>query len=445
MKRLIKYILIVYGICLGLLLSLPSKGQQVWAEVHLNQSTVYVGQPVTVGIKVYTSTWFTRGIDLGNLQVNGAFTTYFRPVSGSISKNGMTYSNVELIYHVFPYKEENIVFPSLDISVETPPEGDYKGVKMELQTEQKLIKVKPVPPGFETNDWLVAGGLTVDGSWSGSLNDVKVGDVLERKIVRTASGTMSRLIPPINWDTVPGLGLYPDRTSLNDNKGKTSISASRTEAMKYLFEKEGEITIPEMVFHWYNPYQDKLYKRTLKSVKIEVKANPNMGILTTIKDSLASQEAQLLMDTVEKKPFTWLGFSWKQLLILCVILFVLVFFVVKITRNLINWNRTRQQAYLHSERYYWDLFLHAAKKNQSKETLKSIYRWIDELDLKEPSLKYFIKNYGTSQLKEKLATSNGKIEIAFFSHHLNDFKLSRKRYLQGKGKVFRPSRSWVNP
>lgn len=445
MKRLIKYIWIAFGLCLGILAALPAKGQQVWAEVHLNRSSVYVGQPVNVSIKVYTSTWFTKGIDLGNLQVNGAFTTYFRSVNGSFSRNGKTYSNVELIYQVFPYKEEDVVFPGLDITIETPPEGDYKGVKMKVSSDEKLIKVKPVPPGFETNDWLVATGLSVNDRWLGSLNEVKVGDVLERRIVRTASGTMARLIPPVQWDSIPGLGLYPSRTEVNDNKGKTAISSSRTESMRYLFEEEREVIIPEMVFHWYNPYQDKLYKRTLKEVKIEVKPNPNMGMLASIRDSLATQQAQLVLEAEEEKPFEWLGLSLKQLVIVGVIALLLIYLMVKIISRLIDWNRAKRQAYLHSERYYWDLFRKSVRKGQAKESLKAVYRWIDELDLKEPSLNYFVQVYGTSDLKSGLDSLNGKVETAFFSNHLNDFHLSRKRYLKGKEKAFRQPHFWINP
>ncbi|WP_186758098.1 BatD family protein [Echinicola salinicaeni] len=445
MIRLIKYILIAFGLCFGLFCTIPSKAQQVWADVNLSRSSVYVGQPVNVSIKVYTSTWFTKGIDLGNLQVKGAFTTYFRSVNGSFSRNGKTYSNVELIYQVFPYKQEDVVFPGLDISIETPPEGEYKGVKMKVSSDEKLIKVKPVPPSFETNDWLVATSLSVNDRWIGNINEVKVGDVLERRIARTASGTMARLIPPVQWDSIPGLGRYPTRTEVNDKKGKTAISSSRTESMRYLFEEEGEVTIPEMVFHWYNPYQDKLYKRTLKEVKIDVKPNPNMGILASIRDSLATEQAQFVLEAERDKPFEWLGLSLKQLVTIAVIFLVLIYFTLRLIGSFIRWRKAKRQAYLHSERYYWDLFKKSARQKQPKESLKAVYRWIDELQLKEPSLNYFIRVYGTSDLKASLDSLNGKIEISFFNKHLKDFQLSRKRYLKGKEKTFRQAHFWINP
>ena len=60
----------------------------LFSDVKLNQSSVYVGQPVELTVLVYTSTWFTRGIDPGNIKVNGAFTVYFRSVSSTKQSSG---------------------------------------------------------------------------------------------------------------------------------------------------------------------------------------------------------------------------------------------------------------------------------------------------------------------------------------------------------------------
>ena len=233
--------------------------QKLWTTVTMDRSSVYVGQPVQVTIAAYTSTWFTRGVDPGNIKVNGAFSVYFRPVSVSIVEKGQTYAGVELKYLVFPYRDEDVVFPSLDITVETPPDGGYKGVERTLKTEAKPISVKPIPPGFDADTWLVSTNLTVNESWSGDRSNVKVGDVLTRTISRSASGTVSELIPPVIWDSIPDVSLYPARSSVDNQRSRTAISASRTESVRYLFEKEGTVTFPEMVLTWYNPYQSKLY------------------------------------------------------------------------------------------------------------------------------------------------------------------------------------------
>ena len=171
---------------------------------------------------------------------------------------------MQLIYHVFPYSEKDLLFPSLDITVESPAEGDYKGARHLVKSAEKRIRVTPVPAGFDRDEWLVTTGLGISDNWEGDLQHVKVGDVLERQITRTAQGTVSELIPPIGWDSVPDVSMYAARSVVRNNKTATDISAVRTETMRFLFEKEGEVILPEMVFSWYDPVQKQLYKRTLE-------------------------------------------------------------------------------------------------------------------------------------------------------------------------------------
>jgi hypothetical protein len=69
----------------------------------------------------------------------------------------------------------------------------------------------------------------------------------------------------------------------------------------YLFEKEGDLTIPEMVFTWYNSYQKQLYKRTLKAIKVQVQSNPYLGVLASVRDSLKAGQAKMMMESGENK------------------------------------------------------------------------------------------------------------------------------------------------
>jgi hypothetical protein len=160
--------------------------RHVFSEVRVNQSNPYVGQPVEVSLSIYTSTWFTQGVNFGNIKVNGAFTVFFRSVPSSKKVNGKNYSGVTAIYNVFPYDNKDVVFPSLEFTVETPREGDYKGVPVKVKTTERAIRVKSIPKGIESNTWLVANGLNISENWQGNEKSIKVGDVLERKVTRKA-------------------------------------------------------------------------------------------------------------------------------------------------------------------------------------------------------------------------------------------------------------------
>jgi hypothetical protein len=441
-------LILVFSLCLlTLVIGNPSQAQEVWTQVTMDRTSAYVGQPVEVKISAYTSTWFTSGIDLGNIKVNGAFTVYFRPVSRSIQQDGKTYAGVELLYHVFPYTDEDITFPSLEIEVETPPEGEYKGVKQTLKTQERKITVKPIPPTFSEEQWLVATGLRVNDNWSGNRQTVKVGDVLERRIARTAFGTVAELIPPIAWDSLPGVSQYPSRSAVDNQKSKTAISASRTETMRYLFEEEGEVTLPEMVFSWYHPYQQKLYKRTLPEVTFTVEPNPDLGVLASVRDSLQQAVALEAELEAEQAPFTILGMSPKIFLAVAALSILIVLLLIVIFRKTTRLIQQRRARYRNSEAYYFHLFAQSVRKHQH-DSMLHLYRWIDELELAEPSAYYFAKKYGTPALVEeaiRLENQSGQGK-PWTETNLAEWKKARQNYKQrDTKKSLTWNTAWINP
>ena len=419
--------------------------QRLWTSVTMDRSSVYVGQPVQVTIAAYTSTWFTRGVDPGNIKVNGAFSVYFRPVSVSIVEGGQTYAGVELKYLVFPYRDEDVVFPSLDITVETPPEGGYKGVERSLKTEAKSIAVKPIPPGFDADTWLVSTNLSVNENWSGDRSNVKVGDVLTRTISRSATGTVSELIPPVIWDSIPDVSLYPARSSVDNQRSRTAITASRTESVRYLLEKEGAFTFPEMVLTWYNPYQSKLYKRTLPEVTIDVQPNPDLGLLESIRDSLRQEQELAQEQAHEQEAGTILGMSYQRFAVVMGLILLGLILIFAFAKLLVLKFREAQQAYQDSEKYYFDQFIKSVKKGSS-DSLPKLYRWIDELNLEEPSINGLAHCLNDKALKDfVLKTASSSKRGTPVSAEISSWRKVRTFILSSSHRIKPDALSWINP
>jgi hypothetical protein len=430
-------------------------GQGVFAQGHLfskvnvNSKSVYVGQPVEVTVSVHTSTWFTKGVDPGNIKVNDAFTLYFRSVSSSEIINGKTYAGVEMIFNVFPYTDEDIVFPSLEINVETPDEGTSKSVSRTIKTNPITIKVKQVPVKSYRDEWMVSPGVSVTENWSGNLKKVKVGDVLERTVSREVQWLVAELIPPIIWDTVAGVSIYPSRAEVKNNKSKTAISASRTDGVKYLFEKEGEIEIPELVISWWNPQINKMQKRTLKKVLINVQANPDLGMLESIRDSLSILAQSGEEQTNEKAAFSVLGFSLKQLIVLAFILLLVFYVIYKLYSPLKNaWIKKREK-YINSELYFFRKFQHSLKHKDANLAANRFYRWLDQINIKESTIAYFVQTYGTEQLIQQYKmlvdrkNMDTKISFVFNRKAWNE---SRKKFIKAqKNTEIKSNIFWINP
>ena len=443
-------------ICLLLLLLLPLfhlLGQRhVFSEVRVNQNSIYVGQPVEVSVGIYTSTWFTKGLNFGNIKVNGAFTVFFRSVPSNKKINGKTYSGVTAIYNVFPYDNKDLVFPSLDLTVETPDEGDYKGKAVRVKTTEKIIPVKSIPPGMDPNSWLVATGLNLSENWQGDAKSLKVGDVLERTVTRKAYGTVSELIPPLVWDSIPGASNYPMRSQVSSEKTKTSIYSTRTEGVRYLFEKEGTVTIPEIEVTWWNPAQKKLFKRTLPEKTFEVLPNPDLGMLESVRDSLSVGLAEKGEESTEESDTGLFGLSRRQIILLTLVVLLLIKGILKIykyvfiTKMLAKRIRNKRRAYKESEAYFFKRFKSVLRRGDLEKVFESLYQWIDRLELKEPTFHFFAKKYGNQQLMMFANKFSEDFDIYELRKQLKSIEKARRRYLKGPDfEIHSTKPIWINP
>jgi len=417
----------------------------IFSQVTVNKNNVYVGEAVEVTIGIYTSTWFTQGVDIGNISVNGAFSVYFRSVSTVKKIKGKSYAGVQFIYNVFPFENQDIIIPSLNVQVETPKEGGYKGVKRQLKTKERTIKIKPYPPGIDKSTWMVTNSMTVNEQWLGNTKTIKVGDVLERKITRRANGTVSELLPPIIWDSIPNISLYPSQSALNTNKSKTAISASRTDGVRYLFEEEGEIIIPDMEFLWWSSYRKRFYKKTVKGLTVNVLPNPDLEMLKTVKAELSSA-AQEDNQEAESEEFLILGFTVKHFLIGVISISLILFILLKMLIKVVTLIKKNNKVYKQSEAYAFKRFKIAIRSQNRKTIIPQLYKWLDQLHLEEPTLNaVFLKSKNEKLLveikniEEQLRKDNTSLVINY-----NLWAKVRKDILIGN-KNTTLINTWINP
>ncbi|NND80656.1 MAG: hypothetical protein HKN53_12215 [Maribacter sp.] len=442
-KAYLKYLLTLVLLCMSSL----GFAQGVFATVTSNKSQVYVGEPVAITVSVYTPTWFTKGVDIGNLTVNGAFTVYFRSVSTSRKIKGQTYAGIQFIYNVFPFEEQDIVIPALNFEVESPTMGTSKGIRRKVQSKEKVIKIKPTPPEIDRDQWFVTGGMTVRENWKGNLKAVKVGDVIERTITRYTRNTVAELIPPILWDSIPSVSEYPIRPKVTTNKTRTAISATRTDGVKYLFEEEGEIVLEDMEFRWWNPYQKKYLKRTIKGRTIKVQPNPDLGILKTIKDSLQVNQEVLKAEETEEEAKTYFGLSLSEFLAVLVVVSIVFYLFIRYMLKVRKILSDKWAKYRASETYAFKRFLSDANSGDPGKAIPSLYHWIGHLKLNEPTLRALALASDSKELLTEIAAIEGVLQnkdVNHLSFNKKIWKRARMKLLKTR-KQAPPNREWINP
>lgn len=428
-------------------------GQNLISYVTIDNKEVYIGQPIALTVSVYTSTWFTSGIDVGNIQIDGALTVFFRSLSNSKDFNGQRHAGVNFYYNIFPTQEGEITIPSLSINIESPKPGDYKGIKRTITTKPKTFNVKSIPYGYDPNNWLVATSLNVSEKWSSSASDVKVGDVIQRTIYRSAAGTLSEFIPATNWDSINGISIYPKRPQLNTTKSKTAVSSNRSETVSYLFEKEGEFMLPSVEYTYWNSQTKKFYKKQIDSVLISVKPNADLAMLASIKNSL--QKEQVEESEAEEKPLLLFGLSPKSLLIFGIISIVVIVVFFLVLKKIISITKIKYTTYLNSETYAFSKVKKAIAKNDYFLFLEVSPSWLHKLKSGTNSMGDFVRQNGSIELQKVLShidevtfNSEKKVEEKSYKLFMKELKRMRSNYFEDrikKRKLNLRSRNWLNP
>lgn len=360
------FITVMYILCTGTL----HAQLKCFAKVELDRNDVYIQQPFKVTCTVLTATWYTQAPEFDNLQIPGAFIVPFtQSQPGRFTDHGTEYSGIQFYYIVFPYKEGMFSVPSITITVATPPQGSAVSTKVVLHTSPVSFVVKPVPKSFPANaEWLVASSVKLTERWSKPLNTLKVGDVIERTVTVSAEGTLPQFIPALPAGKVPWAEVYPGKVTLKDTRNDYTANGERTETSSWLLTRAGSFELPAEKISWWNPYAARLYARTLTPVKLQVAENPQLGMLTTLKDSLA--KASVPPASVKKGPFMIAGIAWYMACVYALAVLLGGWLVYSAGRYLTKKIKRFLRQYRDSELYWFRRFA-------GKPGTTSLYEWWD--------------------------------------------------------------------
>lgn len=396
MQRIIKHrISILLGIFFLSTFPLHSSTQKTdaFARVSVSPREGVVRQSYKVTITVHSSTWFAKPLQFANLRIDDAFIIPFTRTVSSINYiNNKKYATLSFYYLVFPYNTGNLEIPELEISASIPPEGGYKGEPVTIRTKAQKIKVNPIPSSKDETVWMVAKNVSITENWNKPIDNLKVGDVLEREITIAANGTLPSLIQPFKIEQPEFTSIYPKEPDLQDKRNNEDVNGVRIESYSYLFEEEGEITIPEEEILWWNPQTKQVYKRTLPEQKIKISANPDLAMMESLKDSLMAMAAPTEVQTEENT------LPWSKIGFLLVVLLFLGYFGIKSIRYLIETNRKKRATYLQSEAWYFKQVQQALNHKNSNDFIRELYAWFDKA--RQPEQNAAIYYFLNSQEKE---------------------------------------------
>ena len=95
--------------------------------------------------------------------------------------------------------------------------------------------------------------------------------------------------------------------------------------------------------------------------------------------------------------------------------------------------KQHREQYCKSELYYFRYFKKLSKRKDPVKAIEALYRWIDQLDMDEPTLQYFALTYGTSKLVREAELFQQQFNsgnTTALSFYLKAWSEARKKWLK---------------
>jgi len=115
---------------------------------------------------------------------------------------------------IFPKRSGDLRLPPVRISGRTGVSGEKKK-PFALRRGETVLMVRPPPPVFGGQGWLVAKDVRIEEAWSKPPDSFRVGDRVKRSITVTVKGATGAHLPDLQQGHVDGLTVLSGQTERN--------------------------------------------------------------------------------------------------------------------------------------------------------------------------------------------------------------------------------------
>ncbi|MDG2141131.1 MAG: BatD family protein [Gammaproteobacteria bacterium] len=315
---------------------------ELFLEIEVNKETVYVQEQLLFTIKLYYTINGIRNPQFTELEMDDTVIQLIgSPNQYENLIEGVRYGVYEKRYVIFPQRSGPLQIPDILFRGEVT-DGSSNFVFRNLNTRRVTafidgitIDVEERPPAALTNDnWLPVTNLSLEEEWNTDINNLRVGDSIERTITMIADGLDGAVLPPFSPEDISGLNIYSEPADIERNYVDGSIVGTRTETSTLVATESGQIEIPEIQVPWWNVETDTLETAVIPATLIEVASItgvvPSEQAITptdSIEDLLAASPTldRDMIDAQEEAEFIEVNASWLNYSIL------FAFFVVAIS------------------------------------------------------------------------------------------------------------------
>jgi len=313
---------------------------------------------------------FSGAPSFPDVQIEGAIV--IPPRSGmniTERRNGQTWIGVQRLYSVYPTRTGKLVIPSFSIGASV---RNSTGVTDVTAESESLVRQVVIPSALSDHPGaIVTSKLDISQQFEPDVNELKVGEAIRRTVSVTAENTVAMLLPNLIQAEIDDLKAYPDQPVLNDREYRGSITATRTDSVAYIVQKEGWYELSPISVFWWDPTQDQIREAKVPAYGLTVIADPLWAKEPNDPNELMQTETEVTIFGGSAKYFIAAAAIIIFLLLSCGWLFRRHGHTI---HEIITDFRIRRAE---SEKAYFRSFQQACLANDPQATFRTLLAWLD--------------------------------------------------------------------
>ena len=250
--------------------------QPIFIESELNKKSVYVQEQLTYTLRILYAIQIEKATLPDPVLLNASFKKIGEN-SFDKSIKGINYRVFERTYAIFPQQVGEMVIPPVLFSAiqSTGRQSLYRmqqsGTPIRKMSKEHKVTVKPPPTTFRGETWLPALSVDLVETWSRNPRDLHVGESITRTITTNAQNLLDAQLPPVSFESVAGIKLYPDQGSLQSTENAKGVYSSRIDSTAIIPTREGEIILPAIRLRWWDTASSRSRVAVIPETRLTIK------------------------------------------------------------------------------------------------------------------------------------------------------------------------------
>lgn len=358
--------------------------QAIFLETEVDKKSIYVQEQLTYTLRILYSVQIEQATLPDPVLINASVK---KIGENSFDKNikGINYRVFERTYAIFPQQVGELTIPPVLFSAiqssgrQSMLRLQPSGTPIRKMSKEQTVKVVAPPDSFQGETWLPAASVTLKETWSGNPRELHVGESITRIITSSAQNLLAAQLPPIVFEQIAGIKLYPDQGSLESTENNKGVYATRVDSTAIIPTREGELTLPAIRLRWWDTTSNRSRVAVIPETKLTIKPALEEPInINTPHNVDHSQQQALSTETAVVS--TAEDPRWKIIaLILLGLWVVTLLFYWRLNRQLKNYRLpTRQPAKMEtsaSEKKAFKKLVQATRGTDLLATRKAVIAW----------------------------------------------------------------------